>query len=383
MSLTPITFTGNNYWTIDNGADLALGSGDFTIEWFQNMTTSTSFPRIFAVGSYPAQNIGVSIEGGSFYFWGSSANFVTSLQNYIGQWVHFAIVRIDGVIQIFQNGVQIGSNISNNTNFSDTNTVFALGNETNPSYGAGFIGQMTNFRIIKGSGIYNESSTFPDNHLQSLSDNNGTTVLLNMNGGVLTNYGSYTGAVNPLTIGGGGGGGPPPQNYDDPTVPCFVAGTRIMTPTGEKLVEKLSSGDKVLTADGRVVEAVIYHSKSKKAPYMIPAGTFSRDCPKNDITLSARHAIAVKKNVWEIPEFAAARYSSIKKMAVSDAIDYFHVELPNYFTDNLIANGNVVESFGANAIAAVPKGEALYKYSSAAGGFLRYQRVAPRTTLSN
>ena len=40
----------------------------FCIEWFQYQTDSNSFPRCWAIGNYPATFMGVSIEGGQF-FW--------------------------------------------------------------------------------------------------------------------------------------------------------------------------------------------------------------------------------------------------------------------------------------------------------------------------
>ena len=56
-----------------------MGTGDFTIEWFQyQLTSSGANQRIFAIGSYPSTSIGVSQEGSdtskTFYAWISGAN---------------------------------------------------------------------------------------------------------------------------------------------------------------------------------------------------------------------------------------------------------------------------------------------------------------------
>lgn len=158
--------------------------------------------------------------------------------------------------------------------------------------------------------------------------------------------------------------------------PCFVAGTEILTPNGYKPVETLSVGDYVTTADGRNVIATIYQRKltyacSVNAPYHISAGTFGKSQPK-DITLSPLHAVQIKKGVWEIPQEAAKRYSGIKQISLGKPITYFHIETPNYFRDNLVANGSVVESFGINAKKYIPTGTTIYKFNKMLGGYTRY-----------
>jgi hypothetical protein len=156
-------------------------------------------------------------------------------------------------------------------------------------------------------------------------------------------------------------------------IPCFTAGTMIATPSGQVPVENINTGDLVITADKRVVPVTVYTSEIKSAttenaPYYIPAKTFGKNQP-NAITLSPRHAIQMRPGLWEIPAFATARYSQIKQVSVGKKVNYFHLELPNYFTDNIIANGNVVESYGGNA-KLVP-GVPLYKFNNKLGGFIR------------
>jgi hypothetical protein len=150
--------------------------------------------------------------------------------------------------------------------------------------------------------------------------------------------------------------------------PCFVAGTRILTPTGEKLVEDLRSGDIVLTADGRKLPATIYSTKISKttnnnAPYLIKAGAFG-STPSKDLYVSGKHAIQSKKDIWQIPEFS----SSAKQVMIGSPVEYYHIELPNYFTDNLIANGIVAESLANNQI---DRTKSIYIYNNKRGGFIR------------
>ena len=64
------------------------------------------------------------------------------------------------------------------------------------------------------------------------------------------------------------------------------------------------------------------------------------------------------------------------KTKIGEAVEYFHIELPNFFTDNLIANGSVCESLGANAQKLIPKGTSLYTFKKKLNGFVRYSPVA-------
>ncbi len=151
-------------------------------------------------------------------------------------------------------------------------------------------------------------------------------------------------------------------------LPCFTAGTRILTPTGEKLVENLKTGDLVLTADGREVPAQIYSTNiskttTKTAPYVIPAHSFGAT-PVRDLIVSAKHAVQSSKGVWQIPEFC----SKAKQLPAGQEVAYYHIELPNYFTDNIVANGAVCESLANKQ---VNRSKTLYTYSKKLGGFLR------------
>jgi hypothetical protein len=151
-------------------------------------------------------------------------------------------------------------------------------------------------------------------------------------------------------------------------IPCFVAGTRIMTPDGEKLVEDLRSGDIVLSADGRKLPATVYSTKIAKttnqtAPYLIKAGTFG-STPNRDLYVSGKHAIQSAKGIWQIPEFS----SSAKQVIIGSPVEYYHIELPNYFTDNIVANGIVAESLANNQI---DRTKSIYIYNNKRGGFVR------------
>ena len=160
---------------------------------------------------------------------------------------------------------------------------------------------------------------------------------------------------------GGGAGG----------APCFPVGTRILTPTGYRTVETLKQGDLVLTAAGLSVPVTLYRSTidvatRETAPFVIPAHSFGRNAPAAELRLSPLHAFQIKKGVWQ-----SARHANNDKLyqyGIGEAVTYYHIECPNFFRDNLVVDGCVVESFAANQTKGM---KTIYTPSARLGGFTR------------
>ena len=150
-----ISFNGaNQYVSLPGSSDWAVGTGDFTVEWFQYQTSfSSSFPRIFTVGSWPSTSIGVSIEGGTIYVWlGGAFRIAQSTGDISNQWVHFAVSRSGGSLRLFKNGVQMGSTVSNSTNVTNSSSSLLVGSEASSS--TYFGGLIANFHFVKGTALY-------------------------------------------------------------------------------------------------------------------------------------------------------------------------------------------------------------------------------------
>ena len=152
--------------TIPNDVDFRMGTGDFTIEWFQyQLAGSGTNQRIFSIGSYATANIAVSQEGSdssrTFYAWISGANAIAGSQNFLNTWVHIAITRSGTSLRVFKNGTQLGSTLTNSTNFSDASNTLKLGNESTTSAGAAFNGYITNFHWVKGTALYTANFSKP------------------------------------------------------------------------------------------------------------------------------------------------------------------------------------------------------------------------------
>ncbi|MHA7876207.1 Hint domain-containing protein [Roseivivax sp.] len=89
--------------------------------------------------------------------------------------------------------------------------------------------------------------------------------------------------------------------------PCFTGGTLIKTLTGERPVEELLPGDRVLTRDNgfqtirwvgkRHFPRPALEAMRSLAPVRIPAGSLGRGLPARDMMVSPEHRVLVG-NAW-------------------------------------------------------------------------------------
>lgn len=165
----------NSYITAPASSDWAMGTGDFTVEWFSYQTTLSQFQRVFTVGDYPAIDFGVSIETGTFYFWSggdSDTDYSSAGATTINTWYHFAAVRQSNTLRIYRNGSLLGSSVANTDNINDTLTAFVVGNTNTFATNAAFVGYITNFRLVKGLAVYTGNFTVPTSALTATADAN-------------------------------------------------------------------------------------------------------------------------------------------------------------------------------------------------------------------
>lgn len=157
----------SNYLSLPASADWAFGTGDFTVEWWQYMSSQPSNPRVFQVGNYPSASIGASIEGaGTLYVWeAGGARFNSSLGTYLNTWLHIAISRVSGQTSVYKNGTRLGSTYADTNNINNSTSVLNIGQESTPASGSYFPGYITSFRICKGLGVYTGNFTVPTSQL--------------------------------------------------------------------------------------------------------------------------------------------------------------------------------------------------------------------------
>jgi hypothetical protein len=169
------SFTSSTNSFIDTPAssDWAVGTGDFTIEWFSYQTTTSGFQRAFTVDDFNSIDIGVSIENATFYYWANSSfRYSSSSATTINTWYHWAVVRQSGVTRIYRNGTLRGTQITDTNNINNTVDELTIGNENTASTLAAFVGYITNFRWVKGQAVYTGNFTVPTSALTATADAN-------------------------------------------------------------------------------------------------------------------------------------------------------------------------------------------------------------------
>jgi hypothetical protein len=167
----------------EESSDFAVGSGPFTIEWFQWKQPEYEFSRIFSIGTYPEAKIAVSIEGGTLYFWMNGGVILTAaiseFPDYTQTWKHIAITRDNlDLISIYFDGQRVASTTSSES-VTDIQSPLTIGNEDVVTTGAQYRGYLTDFHWVTGESLYSgETLQIPTSPIQSTLN---SKLLLNAN----------------------------------------------------------------------------------------------------------------------------------------------------------------------------------------------------------
>ena len=138
----------------------ALGSGDFTIEYWIYPTADVN-QYIFVLGTNWGDATGVQIINytGQLSMTVGSASSTALLANpAINRWYHHAVVRSGSSVKFYVNGVASAVTLTTSTDL--TATAFKLGYGTAGAW-ASFIGYMSDLRITKGVARYTTTFTPP------------------------------------------------------------------------------------------------------------------------------------------------------------------------------------------------------------------------------
>jgi hypothetical protein len=248
-----------------------------------------------------------------------------------------------------------------NSTGTDTGTVYfgTGGTSTNPNLldltvpgTAGFSGTIANFgtfdTIILGSSVLPSStpgsvisfSTVVSGGQETL------TVTTTTNGTINTDnitFASPPPGVFSVTQG--------PQGIVISDMPCFAAGTRILTPDGQVQVEQLTVGDLVLTSNGaeqeiiwvgsRTIDLARHAMPEKVRPVRILAGAFGPGLPERDLRLSPDHALFIDGHLIEAKTLVNG--VTVRHEDAVRHVTYHHIELAAH--DVLLAEGLPAESY--------------------------------------
>ena len=144
-------------------------------------------------------------------------------------------------------------------------------------------------------------------------------------------------------------------------IPCFTPGMVIATPTGERLVEDLQVGDRVITRDNGLQEIRwigrrdLSLKELRRAPNLKPilikAGSLGNDLPERDMLVSPQHRMLLASDhstlYFEEREVLAAAKHLTQKEGVS-SIDTNGVSYVHFMFDRhevVLSNGSWTESF--------------------------------------
>jgi hypothetical protein len=140
----------------------------------------------------------------------------------------------------------------------------------------------------------------------------------------------------------------------DAMPPCFLAGTKILTLSGEVRVEELKRGDYVLTSDdrsvpvawiGRRTVARLFANPLRILPVRLKAGALSENVPCRDLLVSPDHALFVSGML--IQAGALVNGSSIvRDESVPTTFTYYHVEVDDHSL--ILAENAPAETFVDN-----------------------------------
>lgn len=145
-------------------------------------------------------------------------------------------------------------------------------------------------------------------------------------------------------------------------VVCFTPGTMIETPKGQRPVEELVAGDKVVTKDSRAqtivwagqrnVSGARLYAFPDLRPVRIRAGGLGFKQPQNDLLVSPDHRMLIRgkaaQSLWGEDEVLVAARDLIDGTRIARDLDaksvtYHHLMLEHH--QILIANGLETESF--------------------------------------
>lgn len=164
----------------------------------------------------------------------------------------------------------------------------------------------------------------------------GNSISLNSTGDIVIVGAPFTNNYSGLT-----------RLYYQYILPCLTEWTTVLTPNGYVLISSLKVGDMVITCDGRRVPIVnlfksVHDGSSRTYPYVIPKNSIGDNYPPKKVEVSRSHLIKYGDK-WIHPKNSKC----FKQNRKLDKVKYYHIELPDYVTDNLVINrGCVVESLG-------------------------------------
>jgi hypothetical protein len=144
--------------------------------------------------------------------------------------------------------------------------------------------------------------------------------------------------------------GAPLSLEEGPLQVCFMPGTMIATPAGEKAVEDLKIGDLVTTTSGKAT-AVLWIGRQSVAPAFadelrlpvrVRAGAIAEAVPSRDLLLSPDHALMIDGALIHAGALVNGT-SIVRERNVPMLFTYFHIETEDHAL--ILAENTPAETF--------------------------------------
>lgn len=161
--ITPTTYSNyfdgsTGYLSFPSSANFTFGTGDYTVEAWVNLNSSSTYQTMFGSSTtdalmfniYSMNSVVIQTAGSNIFATFSGATFATNT------WYHVAVSRSSGTVKAFVNGVQYGSTITSNTTNYALPTTNTIGANAASQY---FGGCLSNLRIVKGGALYTSNFT--------------------------------------------------------------------------------------------------------------------------------------------------------------------------------------------------------------------------------
>ena len=208
-----VKFTKSNssYLSIADNDDFDLGTGDFTVEcWVRVGNVSATSAAIFMIGNEAnTSSLGITLDNSQ----AAAAYVDQGAQGMIfpdgtlakGQWRHLALTKSSNVVRMFVDGTSSGSSYTQTNSIGGgSNGYLTIGaSDENGTKRAFFDGEISNFRIIKGTALYTSSFRRPPyepltniTNTKLLCCNNSSVTGSTVTPGTITSSGNPTASTN-------------------------------------------------------------------------------------------------------------------------------------------------------------------------------------------
>ena len=164
-----------DYLTYTGGSSINFGTSDFTIELWVNLKNNNTYvPFLRPDDSGAFAEFGYDFSSSLLKF--NSRNLTIAEISAVmptDQWVHVAASSTRHSLRLFLNGIQVGSTLTNSTNFASTSGTIRIGGS---SFSASHVasGYISNLRVVKGTAVYTANFIPPTAPLTAIA---GTSLL--------------------------------------------------------------------------------------------------------------------------------------------------------------------------------------------------------------